>query len=382
MGIANLNFCRILAILAVFLLVASTSALAQEKVKSDIVFSTDSVVTSGYAQAITIRNIIQPEFRKEISVFAVQNERDRLNQLLKGEADLCFCGSVGFMAQEGLSGFNNADQGPQEIRRLLSSFGEFAITFAIASRDNKTDISKLNGKRVVWLRDNDTYNLHTTALLAFGGLGWRDVQQVIFPDYQAAMEGFQRNLSDALLVLSSTPDINILKNGKRRFALASLPADNRAGWQRLKYLAPYMSPQDAAYQSSQGNDILKGATYPYPSLTVTANTNSELTYTITRAITEKFDSFAEAAKDIEGWNILFQDFFGSIPFHDGAIQYFKELNLWTEEAQQHQDMLLRRQLLLRRAFETQKNLHGDKKEFPLIWQEARDSLLAALANGQ
>ncbi len=382
MGTVNSSLRQVICILTAVILLVPSSLLAQEKARSKIVLATDAVVTSGYSQAVVIRDVVQPNFRKEILLSSVQGEKERLNQLLTNQADLCFCGTVGYMAQEGLNGFDKTNQGPQPVRRLLSSNGEFAITFAIASRSPQAPISSLKNKRVVWLRDNDTYNLHTTALLAYGGLSWRDVQQVIFPDYKAAMEGFQRNLNDALIVLSSAPNINELKNGKRRFALASISPENQASWQRLKNVAPYLTPQNAAYKSNRGDGILDGATYPYPTLTATVQTNSEIVYSMTRALIEKFDSIAESTSGAEGWNILFQDFFGAIPFHDGAINYFKELNLWTEEAQQHQDMLLRRQSLLRKAFETQKNLHGDKNEFPLIWREARENLLTALANGQ
>jgi len=355
--------------------ISSLGVRAEDQARNNIILTTDSILSAGYSQGRLIRDTISPHISEEIVLNSNPDSLARINMLLNKEADACFCGPVAYMAQEGLSGFDDRTAGPQPVRLLLSSSSAFAMTFALGEDIKNTDLSSLKGKRVAWLRKDHQFNFHTTALLAYAGLNWQNVQQVVFPDYKSTLEGFERNYVDALLVLSSDTSLQKLLEGKRKLKLAAFSAANKTAWKRVQSLAPYLSPQT----SPQANGIpaIEGVTYAYPNLISASTLSTEKAYKLTRNIVEQFDNFAGDSAAAEGWNILFQNFFGSIPFHDGSVQYFKELNIWSDEAEQHRNKLLSRQKYLMQVFEQLQLNEDTDQDFPLTWRNAREAALIA-----
>ena len=74
---------------------------------------------------------------------------------------------------------------------------------------------------------------------------------------------------------------------------------------------------------------------------VSAQLSEDDVYTIMKAI---YDNYAEL-KDVHAWgaqwipeNFVQKDF--KVPYHDGAVKLYKEVGLWTEEAEATQNALL------------------------------------------
>jgi hypothetical protein len=62
--------------------------------------------------------------------------------------------------------------------------------------------------------------------------------------------------------------------------------------------------------------------------------------------------------------------------HEGAIRYFKERKVWTDEHQRHNDALVKRQDTLAAAWAAYKaNASADDKEFKEGWMKARAEAL-------
>lgn len=361
-------------------LMPSGNLSAKEAKRDHLLLTSDGILTSGYRQARLIRTAISGQIPGGTKLTSHPDSLTRINMLTDSKSDACFCGPIAYLAQEGLAGFDTRASGPQPLRLLLSSSGSFAMTFAVDEAISQTDLSGLRGKRVAWLREDHQFNFHTTALLAYARLNWQDVQQVVFPDYTAALEGFERDFVDAVLTLSSDPSLKELINGKRRLNLATFSAANKTAWDRVNNLAPYLKPQN----SPQTRDVpsIAGMTYAYPNLISSANLSDDKAYELTRAIVEQFDSYAEKSEEAEGWNILFQNFFSTIPFHAGSVKYFKELGIWSEEADQHRNRLLERQSYLKQVFEHQKSNVAADQNFSLIWRDAREAALNARQNNE
>ncbi len=71
------------------------------------------------------------------------------------------------------------------------------------------------------------------------------------------------------------------------------------------------------------------------------NVSEDTVYQVTKAMYENNADFTAINASLRGWT---SDRFATadvvIPYHDGAIRYFKEAGIWTDEMQAHQDMLL------------------------------------------
>jgi uncharacterized protein len=332
---------------------------------------TDSVTSSAFAQVRNIRSAIEKPLASKIVLRTDISSKSRILSLIANKADYCFCGSGTYLAQEGLLGYEKAELGPLPLRVILSSSGDFQVNLAIAKERSIPDLTALAGKRVAWLRKQGNINVLTTSLLAFGNMGWQNVHKITFPTYKAALEGFQKGLVDALPVFTNTPTFQTLVAGKRQFFFPDLKRKDFTAWRRLQNLSPYLTPAPKIKTANQ-KEKWAGATHPYPVLMTTADKDTNAVYALTKAMAENFDQFAGNAEGAEGWNILFQNFTGPLPFHDGAIKYFKELGIWDEKADQHQTSLIARQQKLKEAFEAYKATNPSNKNFALGWRTARE----------
>jgi hypothetical protein len=65
-----------------------------------------------------------------------------------------------------------------------------------------------------------------------------------------------------------------------------------------------------------------------------------------------------------------------IPYHDGAIAFFKEKGVWTDAHQKNNDMLLKRQQILADAWKQVKGRsHANDEEFAKDWMKTRADAL-------
>ena len=96
----------------------------------------------------------------------------------------------------------------------------------------------------------------------------------------------------------------------------------------------------------------------------TSETDDDLAYNMTKALFELYPAYEGKAPGINGWAIDKQDFNWVAPYHEGAIKYYTEQGLWSDEAQAHNDKLIERQEALAKAWEEL------KAEAPSDWESA------------
>ena len=72
---------------------------------------------------------------------------------------------------------------------------------------------------------------------------------------------------------------------------------------------------------------------------------------LARAIHVHYDEYKNADPGAIGWALDRQIFEWVVPFHDGAVRYFKSIGVWTAAADQHNTGLVRRQQVLRDAWQ-------------------------------
>jgi len=91
---------------------------------------------------------------------------------------------------------------------------------------------------------------------------------------------------------------------------------------------------------------------------------------------ESFDDYKGGAPGASGWSLDRQVFDWVIPWHDGAIQYFKEIGAWKPEHQAHNDALLKCQEILMTAWKQLVDQKiSDDDAFAKAWMKARAEAL-------
>jgi TRAP transporter TAXI family solute receptor len=360
--------------------IASTLAYAQSKLPDTITWTAYDVGSGGYNQAVAIGNALKNKMNVNLRVLPGKNDVSRTVPLRDGQVPFSANGVGGsYMAQEGLYEFGARDWGPQPVRALLLNNSDALLTVVTAKDANIKTMADLKGKRVAWVVGAPALNQNITAMLASANLTWNDVKRVEFGGFGAAMDGIVANQVDAAFASTISGQAFKIAASPRGIQYPVVPHSDKEAWARLRKVAPFYVPQWGA----EGADLsatnkVEGATYPYPVLMSMANANGDLVYNMTKAMVELFPEYKDGAPGNVGWDIKRQMFAWAIPMHDGAIKYFKELKVWTDEHQRHNDAIVARQKVLADAWNDYKAKGpSDDKEFAQGWMKARTAALTA-----
>jgi uncharacterized protein len=365
------------AALAAALLFAGVAS-AQVQLPPTISWSAYDVGSGGYNQAVAIGNALKQKYNVSLRVLPGKNDVSRNLPVREGQVQFSANGVGGaYLAQEGVFEFGAPSWGPQPIRGLMLNTSDQVLTVVAAKDSGVRTVADLKGKRVAWVIGAPSLNQNITAMLAFANLTWNDVQKVEFGGFGAAMDGIVNNQVDAAFTSSISGLAYKVAKSPRGLVYPVFPHSDKAGWARMQAMAPFFFP----FMGTEGAELSKdkpaeSATYPYPILMTYATQDAGLVYNMTKAMVETFDMYKDGAPGNSGWAVARQNFAWVIPFHDGAIRYWKEAGQWKPEHQAHNDKLLQRQKVMMDAWaEVKKGSYADDKAFVAAWQKARAQAL-------
>ncbi len=364
--------------LTVAVLGTSIAGAADVKLPGTLAWSAYGVGSGGYNQAVAIGNALKNKYGVNLRVLPGKNDISRNIVLREGKVQFSANGVGGtYLAQEGLYDFGAPDWGPQPVRGLLLNNGDALLAIATAKDANINSMADLKGKRVAWVVGAPALNQNITALLAFANLTWDDVKKVEFGGFGAAMDGIINNQVDAAFTSSISGKAYQIEKSPRGLRFPAIPHGDKQGWARVTKVAPFFVPVMATEGASITKDKpLESAGYPYPLLMTYKNQDTNLSYNMTKAMVETYPDYKDNAPGNNGWEIKRQILNWVVPWHDGAIKYFKEIGLWKPENQAHNDMLIKRQEILAKAWaDVKKAKHADDKAFTKAWMKARADAL-------
>ncbi|MFD1509296.1 TAXI family TRAP transporter solute-binding subunit [Lacimonas salitolerans] len=323
--------------------------------------------SAGFNQAVAIGAALQDALGMSLRVLPGKNDVSRTEPLRQGRVEFSATGVGGsFMAQEGAFEFGAENWGPQPIRVLMANNGgAINLAVGVAGDLGIEEFSDLKGKRVAWVVGAPALNVNTEAYLAYGGLTWDDVERVDFGGFGASWKGLAEGQVDAAFASTNSGLAYEAATGPRGLFWPPIDPDNAEGLARMQEIAPFFTPNKAMVGANiDGTDGYQGAGYAYPVLIGTADTEEDLAYNMTKAMVELFPGYDGKAPGIAGWALDKQNMTWVVPYHDGAIRYFNEVGMWSDEAQAHNDELVERQAALQAAWEEL------KAEAPDNWDEA------------
>ena len=282
------------------------------------------------------------------------------------------------MAQEGVFQFGAKNWGPQPVRVLAANNGgTVGLALAVAAEACEKagkpkcegfTYADLKGMRVSWVKGAPALNVNNAAYLAYGGLTWDDVERVEFGGFGDSWKGMIDGTTDAAFASTNSGRAYEAESGPRGVYWPPIDANNAEGLARMAAIAPFFSPMTATVGATiDGTDGTPTAGYAYPVLMTYAVQDEDLTYNMTKAMHEFFDSYKDGAPGINGWALDKQNFQWVAPYHDGAIRFYKEIGKWSDADQAHNDNLIARQAALSAAWEEL------KAENPDNWEDAWDA---------
>lgn len=337
--------------------------------------------TGGYSQAVAIGNILQRQYGVNLRVVPGRNDVSRLATLNAGRVNMSAGGSEAVYAQEGILNFAARIWGPQPIRAILSNFStSCSFSLATAADVEIRTVDDIRGKRVTFVQGAPSLNNATTALLAYAGLTWDDVEMVEVGGYNASIDAVINDRADIAGGACNSPPFMRLDSSPRGLHWVEFPPENAEGVQRVRdrlpWYVPHVATEGPAIDPAEGIEVFTSA---YPLLVAMEDLDPEMVYGIAKVIAVHYDDYKTSAPGANGWRINGQQLENAfIPYHEGAIRYFKEIGIWTEEAEAKQEENLFRQQVLMDAW--QEYLPGapeDRASFEAGWLAHREQALAA-----
>lgn len=360
-------------------LLASAGA-AQAELPSTIVWTAYQISSSGYGQAVAIGSALKNHMGVTLRVLPGKNDLSRLAPVREEKADFSANGIGTYMSQEGAFEFSKPSWGPQATRVLALNIGaNCMVPMTPGDLDIKTPYD-LKGKRVAIIKSAPGLNYNNYAYLRFGDLEWDDVERVEFPGSTAAVDSIINGMADVAFTSTVSGSPVKLEASNRGIQWPVLPHDDEEGWERMLAAAPYYVKHTCTegVAVSEQNP-LEGATYPYPILMAYADKDADIVYEMTKAMYEMYEHYKDGAPGSGGWALENQKHDWVVPVHEGAIRYYEEVGTWTPEYQAHTDGLIRRQEILKSAWDEYSAANEDKEEAAFVkgWQKARAEALEA-----
>lgn len=341
-------------------------------------WSAYDVGSGGYNQAVAIGNAMKQKYGVNLRLLPGKNDVSRTLPIREGQVQFSANGVGGsYMAQEGVYEFGAKGWGPQPVRALLLNNSDQVLTVVAAKDAGIKTAADLKGKRVAWVIGAPALNQNITAILAFANLTWNDVKKVEFGGFGAAMTGIINNQVDAAFSSSISGQAYQLAKSPRGIQYPIISHADKEGWKRLQAIAPFYFPFDG----TEGADLspqnkVESASYPYPVLMTYAKQDPKVVEAVMTAMVDTYNDYKGAAPGNVGWGLDRQKYSWVIPYHDGAIAYFKSKGLWNDAAQKNNDMLIKRQQVLADAWkQVMSRTHADDKAFAQDWMKTRADAL-------
>lgn len=332
--------------------------------------------SAGYNQSVAIGAALQNATGTNLRVLPGKNDVARTEPLRQHKVQFSATGVGGsFMAQEGVFVFGKPNWGPQAVRTLLANNGgAVGLSVGVAGDIGVKSYSDLKGKRVAWVRGAPSLNVNTTAYLAYGGLTWDDVEKVEFGGFGESWKGLINGQVDAAFASTNSGFAYEAASSPRGLIWPVIDPANKEGLARMQEIAPFFSAAKVTVGATiDGTDGVQTGAYAYPVLVAMADQDEDLVYNMTAAMVQLFDQYDGKAPGIGGWALDKQNFEWVVPYHEGAIRYFKEIGAWSDAAQKHNDHLVARQAALAKAWSDLKS--ESPAEWESAWAEARKKAL-------
>ena len=368
---------------ALALAFAGGAQAADVMLPKNLTWTAYGTTASGYAQSVAIGNALKKAYGTTVRVIPGKNDVSRMAPLRDGRADFCACGIAVYFGQEGVFLFASKEWGPQPLRVLATSIGSYNLALGTAKDANIKTMADLKGKRVAWVRAGDALNWNVAASLAFAGLSWADVTKVEVSGFKASVDSIINGQSDAAFMATVTPHAKRLAASPRGLHWPPLPHGDTAGWKRMSAVHPvYQKNMGSAGANLSKAAPHEGATYAYPALVTNASQSADVAYNLTKGIMARYDDFKGAAPGASGWSAKNQNMTWALPYHEGAVRYWKEAGVWSDAAQKHQDTLIKRQGVLAAAWKGPAGKEGmSKEDLAAKWMAARAAALKGAGMG-
>jgi TRAP transporter TAXI family solute receptor len=355
----------------------SAPVSAQVKLPDQMSWTAYDTGSSGFNMAVAIGQVFKTKYNTDIRVLPAGNDVARLAPLKANRAVASAMGVGVYFAQEGVFEFGVKEWGPQPVQLILSSTACNGLSLGVAKDSGVKEVKDLKGKRVGMVVGSPALNQNAFAIMAFGGVDKKDVKLVEFSNYGAMWKGMVNNDVDAAFASTISGQAKEVESSPRGLMWPPMPAADKAGWDRVNKIGPYFYPHTATCGAGgiTKETPVQTAAYPYPIVMAYASQPADLVYAIAKGMIDTYNDYKDGAPGADGFEVKRQNLTWVVPYHAGTIKALKEAGVWNDAAQQHNDMLLKRQAVLADSWKAYVATNPADDKFADGWTKARADAL-------
>lgn len=302
----------------------------------DLVYATNSSGTGNYTVAAAQGSIVTSKTGNvNVTVMATSGPEGIVAAIKAGSAQIGIQSSGGMRDAWG--------EGCDEALRAMFCGGATMFGFVTTEDTGIKTIADMVGKRVTYISKSATFVYAAEAILRGNGIDpEKDVEALTMTDSASALQDLVDGKTDVVISAIS---------GAKMEELAS---------KCTPYVIPVTNVEECAKQSNDffaAIEVAKefpGVQLGQPILatisqtSVTKETPTEAVYLFVKSCMENYEELKAVGSDLKDWtpeNAVKKA--AGYPFHEGAVIYFKESGMWSDEMEAWQQ-------------ETLKNLGADK----------------------
>ena len=229
---------------------------------------------------------------------------------------------------------------PYNNTRILIVGGALQLSFYVPKDSPIETVADLKGKRIpADYPGTPIVRLSSTAALATAGLTYNDIVKVPVSDLQSGAQAFMEGRTDAGWHSVGSPAVeeaNARRGGVKFISVISTPE----GAKKMADVYPGSYP--SVLKAGAATGIVKDAAVLTNDIYLIAAKElpEAIAYEIVKVLWERNDELGQAYPALQQWNrqrMISKNAF--IPYHPGAIKFFREKSEWTKEMEALQTKL-------------------------------------------
>jgi len=298
-------------------LIFAQGALAQ---KIDLKMMTGPMGGSWYPLGGAIADAVQKEMPNVTIAVAPGGGIANVEAIEFGKCDIGFSNSSSGV--DGVYGRPPFKQKMQNMRQLANLYPQYFQMVVLEDSGIKS-VADLKGKRISPGPKGHTGEFAAQQVLQVYGLSYKDMSKVHHVSYNDTVALMKDGHCDAWLLTTTIPASSIMDLASaRKIRLLPLPEDKIQAMQKLN--AGYI-------RRTVPKGTYPGVDYDVPGigwfthLVVSAKLPDDLVYNIAKVLVKNLDRFGQVVKDMKGATAKDLAMDIGIPFHPGALKYYKEI---------------------------------------------------------
>ncbi|MBD8029314.1 TAXI family TRAP transporter solute-binding subunit [Corynebacterium gallinarum] len=320
------------------------------------VWATYPTGTGTYNDLAALANMVSANGGTRVRLMTDNTGIGRLGPVINGTAQYGRVGDEYYYAFEGNDEYTSENWGPTPIRLVWTPPGNYGI---LTRRDSGIEtVADIKGKRYPRLISSTSMNRKLEVALALGGLTTDDVEMVdiAYSEQAEAMKTGHLDVMYQNVVGGTIEELNS-QYPIRWLDLSGGTPEQYKFWEEL-------SPMSIPGEFQDGVGMKPGEScvnmrYSLPIIALEDRPKDEVK-AILDLLRDNIDNHLTDTPDMDNFtpdSVMLVPM--TVPFHEGSIEFFKEIGRWTPGLQRRQDALLEREKAM-------------QKQWPIFWKENRD----------